>query len=138
MEPQSPPTAFSINGVRIDFSSESLRGPDGAIVPVRPQAFATLRYLLQNPDRLVTKSELMRVVWHGTSVTDDSLVQCIHEIRRALKDERHDVLQTVPKSGDPRIKFASTDNSWTANRQAMSGPANLAVRSRTSSICRTS
>jgi DNA-binding winged helix-turn-helix (wHTH) protein len=99
MEPQSPPTAFSINGVRVDLSSESLRGPDGGIVPVRPQAFATLRYLLQNPDRLVTKSELMRVVWHGTSVTDDSLVQCIHEIRRALKDERHDVLQTVPKRG---------------------------------------
>ena len=86
MGPQSPPTAFSINEVRVDLSSESLRGPDGGIVPVRPQAFATLRYLLQNPDRLVTKSELMRVVWHGTSVTDDSLVQCIHEIRRALKD----------------------------------------------------
>lgn len=99
MEPQSP-TAFSINGVRVDLSSESLRGgPDGAIVPVRPQAFATLRYLLQNPDRLITKTELMDVVWRGTAVTDDSLVQCIHEIRRALKDERHAVLQTVSRRG---------------------------------------
>jgi DNA-binding winged helix-turn-helix (wHTH) protein len=64
MELESP-TAFSINGVRVDLSSESLRGPDGAIVPVRPQAFATLRYLLQNPDRLVTKTELMDVVWRN-------------------------------------------------------------------------
>ncbi|WP_119389656.1 winged helix-turn-helix domain-containing tetratricopeptide repeat protein [Taklimakanibacter lacteus] len=94
-----PPTVFSINGVRVDLSSESLRGPDGEIAPVRPQAFATLRYLLQNPDRLVTKTELMDVVWRGTSVTDDSLVQCIHEIRRALRDERHDVLQTVSRRG---------------------------------------
>lgn len=99
MEPQSLPAAFSINGVRVDLINESLRGPYGGSVPVRPQAFATLRHLLQNPHRLVTKSELMRVVWHGTPVTDDSLVQCIHEIRRALKDERHTVLQTVPKRG---------------------------------------
>lgn len=41
----------------------------------------------------------MRAVWRGTAVTDDSLVQCIHEIRRALKDERHAILQTVSKRG---------------------------------------
>ena len=105
-----PPAVFAINGVRVDLRGECLRGPDGGIVSVRPQAFATLRYLLQNPDRLVTKSELMRVVWHGTSVTDDSLVQCIHEIRRALKDDRHDVLQTVSKRGY-RIVLPETNRS---------------------------
>src|SRR3546814_13992612 len=61
----------------------------------------------------------MRVVWHGTSVTDDSLVQCIHEIRRALKDERHDVLQTVPKRGY-RIVLPEKMNSATpANRASL-------------------
>jgi TolB-like protein len=119
MEPQSPPTAFSINGVRVDLSSESLRGPDGGTVSVRPQAFATLRYLLQNPDRLVTKSELMRVVWHGTSVTDDSLVQCIHEIRRALKDERHAVLQTVPKRGYRIVLPEKMNPATPANRASL-------------------
>ena len=118
MEPQWP-AAFSINGVRVDLSSESLRGPDGEIVPVRPQAFATLRYLLQNASRLVTKSELMRVVWRGTSVTDDSLVQCIHEIRRALKDERHDVLQTVSKRGYRIVLPENGSSPTTANKASL-------------------
>ncbi len=41
----------------------------------------------------------MQVVWPGVAVTDDSLVQCIHEIRCALGDEKHAVLKTVPKRG---------------------------------------
>lgn len=117
MEPPSR-TAFSINGVLADLSSESLHGPDGDTVPVRPQAFATLRYLLQNPNRLVTKTELMRAVWRGTSVTDDSLVQCIHEIRRALKDERHAVLQTVSRRGY-RIVLPETNPPMPANRASL-------------------
>src|SRR3546814_3932972 len=61
----------------------------------------------------------MRVVCNGTSGTDDSLVQCIHEIRRALKDERHDVLQTVPKRGY-RIVLPEKMNSATpANRASL-------------------
>jgi TolB-like protein len=117
MEPPSR-TAFSINGVLVDLGSESLRGPDGGAVPVRPQAFATLRYLLQNPDRLVTKTELMREVWRGTSVTDDSLVQCIHEIRRALKDERHAILQTLSRRGY-RMVLPEKDLPAPANRASL-------------------
>ena len=56
---------------------------------LRPQTFATLRYLIENPDRLVSKDELMEAVWHGIAVTDDSLVQCVHEIRRAIGDDAH-------------------------------------------------
>ena len=117
MEPPSR-TAFSINGVLADLSSESLRGLDGDTVPVRPQAFATLRYLLQNPNRLVTKTELMRAVWRGTSVTDDSLVQCIHEIRQALKDERHTILQTVSRRGY-RIVLPEKNSPMPANRASL-------------------
>jgi TolB-like protein len=98
MEPQSP-IALSINGIQVDLIGECLRGPNGLVVPVRPQTFATLRYFLNNANRVVTKSELINAVWLGNPVTDDSIVQCIHEIRRALKDEQHDVLQTVSKRG---------------------------------------
>jgi TolB-like protein len=98
MEPLSS-NALSINGVRIDLSSEALHDPEAGSVQLRPQTFATLRHLLENRNRLVTKTELMHVVWGGIAVTDDSLVQCIHEIRRALKDDGHDVLQTVSRRG---------------------------------------
>jgi DNA-binding winged helix-turn-helix (wHTH) protein len=90
---------LTINGVEVDLAAEVLRDGHGGAVPMRPQAFAVLRHLLGNPGRLVAKDELMAAVWPGIAVTDDSLVQCIHEIRRALRDESHVVVRTVPRRG---------------------------------------
>jgi DNA-binding winged helix-turn-helix (wHTH) protein/TolB-like protein len=98
MEIRSAQTV-ALNGVTADFGSETLRDKSGATIDLRPQAFAVLRYLVEHAGRLVTKDELMEAVWPGLSVTDDSLVQCIHEIRRALRDDEHTVLKTVPKRG---------------------------------------
>ncbi len=92
-------SVFTINGVAIDLANETLRDASGNPIILRPQCFAVLRHLIENADRLVTKDALMAAVWPDTAVTDDSLVQCIHEIRRALGDEDHAVLKTVPKRG---------------------------------------
>ena len=70
------------NGITVDLAAEALIGDDGTSIELRPQTFAVLRYLTKNAHRLVSKEELMRAVWPGIAVTDDSLVQCIHEIRR--------------------------------------------------------
>lgn len=90
---------FAANGVTADFAAETLRDAAGAPIALRPQAFAVLRYLASNPDRIVTKDELMAAIWPDVAVTDDSLVQCIGDIRRALGDEAHAVLRTVPRRG---------------------------------------
>ena len=92
-------TGFVVNGVSADFAAEVLRDRSGAAVPLRPQSFAVLRHLAGNPGRLVTKEELTAAVWPEVAVTDDSLVQCIHEIRRALGDDQHVVLQTAARRG---------------------------------------
>jgi DNA-binding winged helix-turn-helix (wHTH) protein/TolB-like protein len=97
MRPTSPATAV-INGVVVDLRNETLQAGEETRV-LRPQAFAVLRYLIGAPDRLVTKDELMQAVWRGVAVTDDSLVQCIHEIRRALGDDAHTILVNVPRRG---------------------------------------
>ena len=47
----------------------------------------------------MSKDELVAAVWRGVAVTDDSLVQCIAEIRKALGDDRHTVVKTVLKRG---------------------------------------
>ena len=78
---------FAVNGIVADFGAEVLRDAAGNEIPLRPQAFAVLRHLAENPDRLVRKDELGAAVWRGVAVTDDSLVQCIGEIRRAIGDE---------------------------------------------------
>ncbi|MDX8503331.1 winged helix-turn-helix domain-containing protein [Mesorhizobium sp. VK4C] len=95
----SPPTTFVLDGVTVDVSSETLRDKSNSTIALRHQTFAVLRHLLENADRVVTKDELMRAVWNGIAVTDDSLVQCIHEIRAALNDSRQAVVETVPRRG---------------------------------------
>ncbi|TIR93774.1 MAG: adenylate cyclase, partial [Mesorhizobium sp.] len=90
---------FVLNGVTVDVSSETLRDKSNSTIALRHQTFAVLRHLLENADRVVTKDELMRAVWNGIAVTDDSLVQCIHEIRAALNDGRQAVVETVPRRG---------------------------------------
>ena len=90
---------LAINGVTVDFAAEALRDRAGRPVELRPQSFAVLRLLAANAGQLVTKDELSSAVWPGLAVTDDSLVQCIHEIRRAIGDKAHVVLRTVPRRG---------------------------------------
>ena len=99
-------SVFAVNGVAIDLANETLRDASGNPIVLRPQCFAVLRHLIENADRLVTKDALMAAVWPDTAVTDDSLVQCIHEIRRALSDDDHAILKTVPKRGY-RLVFPS-------------------------------
>ncbi len=98
MEAQSGQT-LAINGVIVDFLSQTLRATSGDPIPLRPQAFAVLRHLAERAGRLVSKDELMDAVWPGIAVTDDSVVQCVHEIRRALGDGKRRCLQTSPKRG---------------------------------------
>lgn len=97
----SPSTGtLVLNGkVTVDLEGETLRLENGETLTLRPQAFAVLRHLVQNANRLVSKAELLEAIWGGTAVTDDSLVQCIHEIRRALGNERYTLLATVSRRG---------------------------------------
>ena len=92
-------TVFAINGVTVDLDNELLRDEGGRPISLRRQSFAVLRHLIERDGSLVTKDELTEAVWPGIAVTDDSIVQCVHEIRRALGDDHHLVLKTVPKRG---------------------------------------
>jgi TolB-like protein/DNA-binding winged helix-turn-helix (wHTH) protein/Flp pilus assembly protein TadD len=107
---------LAINGVRADFGNETLRDREGNPVDLRPQAFAVLRFLVENADRLVTKDELIEAVWPGIAVTEDSLFQCIHEIRRALHDEKRVVLQTAPKRGYRLLLSVNSVASGSSNK----------------------
>ena len=73
-----------------------LRGTEP--IRLRPRTYDVLAYLVAQAGRLVSKQELMEAVWGGIAVTDDSLVQCLMEIRRVLGD-RHDIVKTVRGRG---------------------------------------
>lgn len=56
----------------------------GEELRLRRRTFDVLTYLVRNSGRLVPKQELFEAVWGDVAVTDDSLVQCLVEIRKAL------------------------------------------------------
>jgi TolB-like protein len=72
---------------------------DGSETLLRPKSYDLLRLLLDRAGQVVTRGEILDAVWPGLFVTDDSVTQCIVEIRRALSPEAAALLRTVPRRG---------------------------------------
>lgn len=72
---------------------------DGGGATLRPRTAATFEYLLRERGRLIGKDELLLAVWTDAVVTEDSLTQCIKEIRRALEPGHAHLIRTVPRLG---------------------------------------
>src|SRR4051794_30739490 len=77
---------LKINGCSIDTDAYELRR-NGELVPVEPQVFDLLVYLLRNPDRVVTKDEIIEHIWSGRSVSDAALSSRIKAVRQAIGDD---------------------------------------------------
>src|SRR5689334_2894657 len=73
------------------------RGADE--VPLRRKSFEVLTCLVERHGRLVTKNEVIDAVWPDTAVTDNSLSQCLLEIRRAIGDQSQQMIRTVARRG---------------------------------------
>jgi DNA-binding winged helix-turn-helix (wHTH) protein/TolB-like protein/Tfp pilus assembly protein PilF len=94
----APLPLLSFEGFTVDLARRQLqRGSDD--VRLRPQTFDVLAVLAQAPNRVVSKKTLFASVWGSIRVTDDSLVQCIHEVRTALGDPGQRLVRTVPRRG---------------------------------------
>ena len=74
-----------------------LRG--GEEVALRAKSFEVLTFLVERHGRLVTKTQLIEAVWPDAAVTDNSLAQCLVEIRRALDDDAQQLIRTVARRG---------------------------------------
>ncbi len=90
---------ISLRAFSFDLDADALLDSAGEQVALRLQCVGVLRCLARNAGRVVAKEDLIREVWATSIVTDDSLVQCIGELRRVLGDAQHRVLQTEPRRG---------------------------------------
>ncbi len=70
-------------------------------VSLTPKAFDVLLFLAQNPNRLVTKEELLQAVWGDTFVEEGNLTQYISHLRKALDDNSEDtrLIVTIARKG---------------------------------------
>lgn len=72
---------------------------DGVEVCLRPKSFEVLVYLVTHRGQLVSKEELLKAVWGGIVVTEDSVAQCLLEIRKALGNPSKARMRTVRGRG---------------------------------------
>jgi predicted ATPase/DNA-binding winged helix-turn-helix (wHTH) protein len=84
----------------LDTSNECL-WRDGAQIALSPKPFAVLRYLVENPGRLVTHDELLDALWPETYVQPQVLRTYVLDLRKVLGDDagKPRFIQTLPKRG---------------------------------------
>ncbi|WP_245283892.1 winged helix-turn-helix domain-containing protein [Bradyrhizobium sp. Cp5.3] len=86
-------------GFVLDQQRAELSGADGTPIKLRPKTFEMLRLFATSGGRVLSKQELMEAVWPNVHVGEDSLFQCIRELRTALGDERRQMIKLASGGG---------------------------------------
>ncbi|KZD20757.1 winged helix-turn-helix domain-containing protein [Tardiphaga robiniae] len=87
------------SGFELDRQRAELRGADGVAIKLRPKTITMLILFATRSGRVLSKQELMDAVWPNVHVGDDSLFQCIRELRTALGDDRRQIIKLVQGRG---------------------------------------
>ncbi|MDC2891041.1 winged helix-turn-helix domain-containing protein [Psychrosphaera algicola] len=68
---------------------------------LEPKVADLLLYFLQNPQRVISKDELIKDVWQDSVITDNSISWAISQLRKALDDhpKAPTFIKTYPKKG---------------------------------------
>lgn len=117
--PSAAATEFIIGNHRYRLDGKQLYDHQNVPIALRAKSLRFLVIMLENRERIVSKSELAETVWPGLAVTDESISQCAKDIRRILGDTDHTILETFPKQGY-RLN-AQASGSATPNPRPVSG-----------------
>lgn len=84
----------------LDTANECL-WHEGQQIALASKPFAVLRYLVDNPGRLITHDELLDALWPETYVQPQVLRTYVLELRKILNDDPREprFIQTIPKRG---------------------------------------
>jgi DNA-binding winged helix-turn-helix (wHTH) protein len=111
---------FLFEDFTLDSERRELRA-GGTIVPMEPQVFDLLVYLIEKRNRVVSKDELIESVWGGRIVSESTLDSRINAVRRALGDSGKEqrLVRTAARKG---IRFvgeitAKTEDSRSASTE---------------------
>jgi predicted ATPase/DNA-binding winged helix-turn-helix (wHTH) protein len=89
----------------------------GEQIALPPKPFAVLRYLVENPGRLITHDELLDALWPETYVQPQVLRTYMLDLRRVLKDDvgQPRFIQTLTKRG---YCFVAPVSDWDGPKRA--------------------
>jgi TolB-like protein len=90
-------------------------------IPIEPQVFDLLVYLLRNRDRVVSKDDLIAAIWLGRIVSESTLTSRINAARRAIGDsgEEQRLIRTIARKG---FRFVGEVQAQTAGDAAHAAP----------------
>jgi adenylate cyclase len=91
---------YEFGPFRLDVRERMLER-HGEEVPLTPKVFDILLVLVQNRGRILTKDEMMSLVWPDTMVEESNLTRNISTLRKALGDgpNEHRYIETIPWRG---------------------------------------
>jgi len=114
----------------LDLDQGRLRNVAGDVA-LRPKSLLLLTYFVQNPGRVIAKDELVQAVWPNTFVSDDSLSQCLKDIRASLGSDAEGLIRTIPRRGyvldEARLRAAGGNDVAAAAGQADAERPSIAV-----------
>src|SRR6266487_7145554 len=93
-------TSYEFGPFRVDARERRLLR-DGEVVPLTPKVFGILLVLVQNKGHILSKDEVIRLVWPDTTVEEGNIARNISTLRNALGERPRDskYIQTVPWRG---------------------------------------
>lgn len=91
---------YKFGSFELDTDQLEFRVSD-EVRPLVPQVFDVLRHLVENAERLISREELIEVIWSGRAISDASISSRINAARKALGDDgkRQVLIKTVPRRG---------------------------------------
>jgi Tol biopolymer transport system component/DNA-binding winged helix-turn-helix (wHTH) protein len=95
---ERPRRLYAFGGFTLDLDRGFLRR-DAEEVALRPKPLEVLVYLVEHHGRIVSKGELTEAIWPDVAVMDNTVAQCLVEIRRALGDDAQQLIRTVARRG---------------------------------------
>jgi DNA-binding winged helix-turn-helix (wHTH) protein/tetratricopeptide (TPR) repeat protein len=110
-------------GYELDPQRGELRGRDGEPIKLRPKSFAMLQIFATSGRRILSKQELIEAIWPNVHVGEDSLFQCIREIRTALGDDRRELVRLISGRGYLFDTDVSSEASPAPTDSEPAGPA---------------
>jgi TolB-like protein len=95
-----PVLPFRFDDFVLDPDRRELRR-GGSLIAVEPQVFDVLELLIRARDRVVSRDDLLRAVWHGRIVSEATLSSRVNSARAAIGDngEEQRLIRTLPRKG---------------------------------------
>lgn len=91
---------YTFGNFVLDTNRRELREVDG-LVPVEPQVFDVLEFLIRARDRVVSRDDLLAAIWHGRIVSEATLSSRVNSARTAIGDNgtQQRLIRTLPRKG---------------------------------------